>query len=156
MIFDNKTFIWVMPWLTFVNDKFVSKFAMEIMFTYKYINIHVTTLALGSRPRQNIAKGASQEWTLGITFHIQESVEECERMNLHTPKWAHTLGVGVLMDSWIFIEWFQRSKLIRWKSFLYHWKALGTYMFKMGSHDPFRYLKQKLWPKERSGLKLAI
>jgi hypothetical protein len=77
-------------------------------------------------------------------------------MNLHTPKWAHTLGVGVLMDSWIFIEWFQRSKLIRWKSFLYHWKALRTYMFKMGSHDPFRYLKQKLWPKERSGLKLAI
>jgi hypothetical protein len=23
-------------------------------------------------------------------------------------------------------------------------------MFKMGSHDPFEYLKHKLWPKERS------
>ncbi len=29
-------------------------------------------------------------------------------------------------------------------------------MSKMGSYDPFEYLKQKLWPKERSGVKLAI
>jgi hypothetical protein len=26
----------------------------------------------------------------------------------------------------------------------------------MGSHDPFGHLKRKLWPKERSGIKLAI
>ncbi len=26
----------------------------------------------------------------------------------------------------------------------------------MGSHDPFEHLKQKLWPKERSGVKLTI
>jgi hypothetical protein len=29
-------------------------------------------------------------------------------------------------------------------------------MSEMGSHDPFRHLKHKLWPKERSGVKLAI
>jgi hypothetical protein len=29
-------------------------------------------------------------------------------------------------------------------------------MFKMGSHDPFGYLKHKLWPKERSEVKLAV
>jgi hypothetical protein len=29
-------------------------------------------------------------------------------------------------------------------------------MFKVGSHDPFRHLKHKLWPKEGSWLKLAI
>jgi hypothetical protein len=29
-------------------------------------------------------------------------------------------------------------------------------MSKMGSHDPFGHLKYKLWPKERSGVKLAI
>jgi len=29
-------------------------------------------------------------------------------------------------------------------------------MFKMGSHDPFGYSKHKLWPKERSGIKLPI
>jgi hypothetical protein len=26
----------------------------------------------------------------------------------------------------------------------------------MGLHDPFGHLKHKLWPKERSGVKLAI
>jgi hypothetical protein len=29
-------------------------------------------------------------------------------------------------------------------------------MFKMGSHDPFRHLKHKLWPKEKPGVKFAI
>jgi hypothetical protein len=29
-------------------------------------------------------------------------------------------------------------------------------MFKMGSHDPFGFLKHKLWPKERLGLKLVV
>ncbi len=29
-------------------------------------------------------------------------------------------------------------------------------MFKMGSHDPFGYVKHKLWPKEGSGVKLSI
>jgi hypothetical protein len=27
---------------------------------------------------------------------------------------------------------------------------------KMGSHDPFEYLKHKLWPKERPGVKVPI
>jgi hypothetical protein len=29
-------------------------------------------------------------------------------------------------------------------------------MSKMGSHDPFEYLKHKLWPKEELGVKLSI
>jgi hypothetical protein len=29
-------------------------------------------------------------------------------------------------------------------------------MSKMGSHDPIRYLKHKLWPKERSWVKFSI
>jgi hypothetical protein len=29
-------------------------------------------------------------------------------------------------------------------------------MSKMGSHDPFGYLKHKLWPKERPGIKLVV
>jgi len=29
-------------------------------------------------------------------------------------------------------------------------------MFEMSSHDPFGHLKHKLWPKERSGVKLPI
>jgi len=64
-------------------------------------------------------------------------------MNPHTSKRASTLGVGVLVDFQIFIEQLQGSKLNGLKSYLYHWKALGTQMFKMGSHDPFRNLKNK-------------
>jgi len=29
-------------------------------------------------------------------------------------------------------------------------------MSKMGLYDPFEYIKHKLWPKEGSGVKLAI
>jgi len=29
-------------------------------------------------------------------------------------------------------------------------------MSEMGSHDPFGYMNHKLWPKEGSGVKLAI
>ncbi len=30
------------------------------------------------------------------------------------------------------------------------------YMFEMGLYDPFEYLKHRLWPKERSGVKVLI
>jgi hypothetical protein len=60
------------------------------------------------------------------------------------------------MDSQIFKEQLQGLKPIGLKSSLYHWKTLGTYMFKMSSHDPFEYLKHKLWPKERMRVKLAM
>jgi hypothetical protein len=29
-------------------------------------------------------------------------------------------------------------------------------MSEMDSHDPFEYLKHKLWPKERLGVKVSI
>ncbi len=77
-------------------------------------------------------------------------------MNSHTPKWAPTLRVGVQMDSRIFKEQFQGSKLIKVKSSLYHWIDIGTYMSKMGLHVPFEYLKHKLWPKEGLGVKVPI
>jgi hypothetical protein len=71
-------------------------------------------------------EGVGEEWSSGITFHATRSVRECEGMNLHIPKWAFTLGVGVLMDFWIFKEQLQRSKHIELNSYLYHWKSLGT------------------------------
>jgi len=81
-------------------------------------------------------------------------------MNPHTSKGtskgASTLGVGVPMDSWMFREWLQGSKPNGSKSSLYHWKSIETWMFNMGSHDPFGHLKDKLWPKEGSEVKLAV
>jgi hypothetical protein len=42
------------------------------------------------------------------------------------------------------------------RTFLYHSKAIETYMSKIGLHDPFGHLKHKLWPKERSRVKLVV
>jgi hypothetical protein len=60
------------------------------------------------------------------------------------------------MDFQIFKGQFQGTKLIGLYIFLYHWKVFGTYMSKMGSHDPFGHLKHKLWPNEGPKVKLAV
>ncbi len=52
--------------------------------------------------------------------------QKCEGMNLHTPKGASTLGVGVSVDSQMFKERFQKSKLNVLRSSLYHWKSIET------------------------------
>jgi hypothetical protein len=114
------------------------------------------SLSFGFATKARAYKGVSQEWSSGVTFHAFRSVGECEGMNPHTPKWAPTLRVGVLMEFQIFRGRFQGSQLNWLKPFLYHWKALETHMSKMGLHDPFGYLKHKLWPKEGSGIKLPI
>jgi hypothetical protein len=51
-----------------------------------------------------VCKGVGQEWSAGVTFHAPDSVGRREGMNLHVPKWAPTLRVGVPMDSQIFRE----------------------------------------------------
>jgi hypothetical protein len=80
----------------------------------------VVTLTLGSWPKQGLVKVWVKSESPGIIFLTPESVRECENMNLHTSKWAPTLGVRVPMDSWIFKEQLQGSKLIELKSSLYH------------------------------------
>jgi hypothetical protein len=57
---------------------------------------------------------------MGVTFFIPESARECERMNMHTPKWVPILGVGTPMDFRIFKKVFQGSKFIGLKNKLYH------------------------------------
>jgi hypothetical protein len=61
----------------------------------------VATLALGLQPRQGLAKVRAKS---ELGSHISCS-RECKRVwgnEPHTPKWAPTLGVGVLMNSQIF------------------------------------------------------
>jgi hypothetical protein len=62
----------------------------------------VTTLALGSRPRQRLAKVQAKNEVARITFHVIRSAGKCEGMSPHTPKWAPAWGVGVSMDFRIF------------------------------------------------------
>jgi len=74
--------------------------------------------SLGLATKARAWKGANRECNRGVTS--PKSVGECEGMSPHIHKWAPTLGVGVSMDSQIFKEWFQGSKLIGLKSYLYH------------------------------------
>ncbi len=113
-----------------------------------YYDIICHNPSFGLATKARACKSAGQEGGPKGTSYTPGSVGECERISLHTPKWALIWGVGVSMDSWIFKEQLQESKPTRLKSYLYHWKALETKMSKMGSHDPFRYLKHKLWPKK--------
>jgi hypothetical protein len=55
------------------------------------VDVVVTTLTLGSQPRQGVARLLAKRkiW----------SAKECEGMNPHTPKRTPILGVGVPMDS---------------------------------------------------------
>jgi hypothetical protein len=80
------------------------------------ITLYITTLALGLRPRQRLARLQAKR--------KPRSEGKCEGMNLHTPKGASTLGVwtldGLPMDSRIFRKRFQGSKLNGLESFLYH------------------------------------
>ncbi len=112
------------------------------------------------QPQFWACEGEGQEWSPRVTFHAPGSVWKCEGMNPHTPKWAPTLGVGVPMDSkWIskFLESNCKGQNpLDWNIFYVIGKLLKIKMSKIGSHDPFEYLKHKLWPKERSKVKLLI
>jgi hypothetical protein len=41
--------------------------------------------SLGLVTKASVCKGASQEWSPRIRFHVLESVGECEGLNSHTP-----------------------------------------------------------------------
>ncbi len=86
----------------------------------KLVMHFVTTLALGSQPKQGLAKVRTKRWSPKGTFHAPRSVGECEGMNLHTLKWVPTLGVGAPMNFLIFRKQLQGSKPIGLKISLYH------------------------------------
>jgi len=60
---------------------------------------------LGLVTKVRACEGAGQESSLGVTFHAPGSVGEWRMWGNepHTPKWTLTLGIGIVMDSQIFI-----------------------------------------------------
>jgi hypothetical protein len=80
---------------------------------------------LGLVTKVRACKSAGQKESPGVTFHAPKSAKECEGMNPHTPKGTPTLGIRVPVDSQIFREQLQGSKIIGLKRSLYHWKDLG-------------------------------
>jgi hypothetical protein len=88
--------------------------------------IRITTLALGSRPRQRGLQACGPRGSLEITRHALGSVGKCEGMNPYTPKVIPTLGDGFPMDSQIFRGQFQGPKLNGLRISLHHWKDFET------------------------------
>ncbi len=81
---------------------------------------------LGLATKARGCKVTGQEGSPGVMPHAPGSARKCEGIDPHTPKGTPTLGVGISVDSQIFREQFQESKLIELKHSLYHWKDLGT------------------------------
>jgi hypothetical protein len=109
--------VWVLCCLTPIINIYLRRLRWNL---YRCLNLDrhitfvigaVTTLALGSRPRQRGLQGCGPRGSPRITPHAPESVGKCEGMNPHTPKATPTLGNGVSMDSQIFRGRLQRSKL---------------------------------------------
>jgi hypothetical protein len=61
--------------------------------------------------KARVCKVVGQEGSPGVTPHAPRSVGKCEGMNSHTSKGTSTLGVEILVDSRIFRERLQGSKL---------------------------------------------
>jgi len=80
--------------------------------------------SLGLATKARACKVVGQEGNSRVTSHVPMSVRKCEGMNPHILKGASTLGVGVLVDSRIFRERLQGSKLNGLWSSLYHKKLL--------------------------------
>jgi len=64
------------------------------------INFHNPSFRLVTKVRA--CKVAGQEGSLGVTLPVLGNVGKCKGMNLHTPKGASVLGVGVSTDFRIF------------------------------------------------------
>jgi len=86
---------------------------------YRNPNLRLATKARG-------CKVTGQERNPGAMSHAPRSARECEGINPQTLEGTLTLGVGVPMDSQIFTRQLQGLKLSGLKSYLYHWKAIGT------------------------------
>jgi hypothetical protein len=109
-----------------------------------------TSLGLATKAR--VYKGASQKWSPKVTFHVLGNVRKCEKMNLHTPKWAPTLGVRVSMDSQRILESLESDcrgqNPLEWKVSYIIRKLLERKCLKWIHVTHFGHLKHKLWPKK--------
>jgi hypothetical protein len=116
--------------------------------------VSIATLALGSQLRQGLAKVRAES---EAKSHFSCSWE-CRKLWGNEPTHSQ---VGSHFGNWnptrlpnpqraisgVETHWIEKS-FIPLKNLLYYWKSLETLMSKMGSHDPFEYLKHKLWPKK--------
>ncbi len=71
------------------------------------------------------------------------------QMNSHVGSWNPNGFLNLHRAiTWVKTHWFEKFLISLERSWnIFVW---------MGSHDPFGHMKHKLWPKERSGVKLVV
>jgi hypothetical protein len=114
---------------------------------------HVVTLALGSRPRQGFARLWAKR--------NPRSEGKCEGMNLHIPKGASILGVGILVNSQILrdpLDWkflyiignLLKYKCLKWAHMIHLDICNTSYGQTKGRESNWQFdsepLKVKNWP----------
>jgi hypothetical protein len=129
---------------------------LSMQWSLKKWSLSCNNLRLGLATKTKGCKVAGQMGDPGVTSHAPGSAKSVRESTLTFPSELPWWELDSQMDSQNFKERFHGSKLNGLWRFLYHWKALGTWMSKMGLHCSFGHLKHKLWRKERSGVKLAI
>jgi hypothetical protein len=128
---------------------------LKIIFEMQCRNLN-----LGSPLRQRFAKVRAKSEAQESHFHAPRSVGECEGMNLHTPKWAPTLGVKVPIELkhklWPKegsgfklarpLKVKNRPEFLAWRWHdTYHWKALNEGYNFASNLTSIGGLHTKLW-----------
>jgi hypothetical protein len=119
-------------------------------------DIFCHNLSFGLATKVRGWKVMGQEEDSGVTSHAPASAKSVREWTLTLTSELPCWELESQKDSWIFQAWLQGSKPIALRSSLYHWKTIEIEMSKMGNASPFGHLKHKLWPKERSVVKLPI
>ncbi len=165
--------VWICEWMDVtqishllinlcVNFVFNAQYKCMKHMNYEWMNFALVPLlscrnpSLGFMTKVRGCKVAGQEKDLGVISHAPESAKSVREWTLTLTSELPCWELESQMEFQIFRTQLQGSKLIGWKKSLYYWKAIETWMSKMGLHRPFGHLKHKLWPKKRPGVKLAI
>jgi hypothetical protein len=115
----------------------------------------VATLALGLRPRQRVARLRVKRKTWE-SFHMLPGVQRVWGNEPSHSQVNPMLGVGVPNGLPNLQSTIVEAKTHRLKEFFISLKNYWNVDVWNGPACPFGHLKHKLWPKERSGVKLAI
>jgi len=122
---------------------------LEAWQIWHHLGSNVATLALGSRPRQGLARLRVMKGSLWAKESVKEWTLTLPR---EFPPWE-------LESRWTLEclkSYFKGQNLMNWRVLYTIEKTIETSMSKMGFYDPFGHLKHKLWPKERLGVKLVV
>jgi hypothetical protein len=119
------------------------------------LKLYVATLTLGLWLSVK-CKGPWVKRMCSCVKHTFTNGGECKRWSPMTLKCTPTLGVAFVWKSWRFKALVEKANKHSIRPPRYHWKGLEVKRPKVSLHCSFRTKMHKLWPRERSRVKLGI